>query len=76
MFEPENDIERALVDSVQNPTRRSGFLQQLLDGEVFVAMSCNQKLTPDANGVTTLPAGALLTERGVTDEHGASWSRR
>lgn len=72
MFEPENDIERALIDSVQQPTRRSDFLHQLLDAEVFVAMSCDQPLKADANGATTIPAGALLSERIVTDANGGT----
>ena len=67
MFESENDIERALVDSAKDNSRVPAFLRQLLDTEILVAYSCNCEIKPDADGRATIPPGALLTERGVTD---------
>ena len=71
MFVPENDIESALAEAAKDGSRVPEFLRQLLDAEVLVAYSCDRELEPDGSGAASIPAGAHLTERGVT-QNGSS----
>jgi hypothetical protein len=66
MFEPENELELALVEATKDPARRASFLRQLLDAEVFVALSVDRELETKPDGTATVPTGAVLTERVVT----------
>jgi hypothetical protein len=66
MFEPENEIELALVAATKDATRREAFLRLLIDADVFVAFSVDRELETKPDGTATVPAGALLTERVVT----------
>ena len=66
MFEPENDLELALVEATEDLSRRDSFLRRLLDAEVFVAFSVDRELEAKPDGTATVPLGAHLTERIVT----------
>ena len=66
MFDPENEIEFALVAAVKDAACREAFLRLLIDAEVFVAFSVDRELETHADGTATVPVGALLTENVVT----------
>jgi hypothetical protein len=65
MFEPENELEHALVTAGADVGSRRGFLRQLLDADVFVALSAD-KIETNPDGTATIPVGAQLRERVVT----------
>jgi len=61
MFEPENDLERSLMRAASEPSHRAAFLRDLMDGEVFLALTASGSAPiagPD--GKMILPAGAKL----------------
>jgi len=61
MFEPENDLEAALVAAASDIGRRHGFLRMLMDAQVFVAFHIDRDVETRPDGTATLPAGARLT---------------
>lgn len=65
MFEPENDLERALVGASSSRTKQQSFLRQLLDADILIAFSAD-KIEQKPDGTATIPAGARLAERVVT----------
>jgi hypothetical protein len=71
MFEPENDLERALVAAATDVNRRQTFLPMLMDAQVFVAFSADRELETRPDGSATVPVGArliprLITSKGIT----------
>lgn len=65
MFEPENDLERALVAASTSRAEQQSFLRQLLDADILIALSAD-KIEQKPDGTATIPAGARLAERVVT----------
>lgn len=60
MFEPENDIERALMRATSEPDERPGFLRALIDAEIFVA------LIPEGGPIVAGPDGKATIPEGTT----------
>ena len=63
MFEPENQIERDLIDAATSAGARPEFARALLDAEVFIVLfpEAGTSIQHDEEGNTTLPEGAKLT---------------
>jgi hypothetical protein len=61
MFEPENDIERALVRASHEPSERPAFVRALMDAQIFVVLTADGgAIVPGANGTATVTEGATL----------------
>src|SRR5436305_158389 len=61
MFEPENDIERALVRAATEPAERAGFVRALMDARIFVVLTAeNGSIVPGPDGTATVKEGAAL----------------
>jgi len=52
MFEPENALEKLLVQAVKNPEDRVQFYRDLLDADIY-ALSADQSSTGTSNQVLT-----------------------
>lgn len=70
MFEPENDIERALVRASHEPSERPAFAQALMDAQVFVVLTAESgSIVPGPNGTATISEGTVLKmESAVRDD--------
>ena len=61
MFEPENDIERALVRAATEPVERAGFVRALMEAQIFVVLIAeNGSIVPGPDGKATVTEGATL----------------
>lgn len=61
MFQPENDIERALMRASADPAARQDFARALIDSEIFVVLLPETgALVPDETGRAVLPEGSRL----------------
>lgn len=61
MFEPENDIERALVSASHEPAERPGFARALMDAQIFVVLVAEGgSIVSGPNGTATVSEGATL----------------
>src|SRR5262245_6865923 len=72
MFEPENDLERALMRAATEPSARPDFLRALMDSQVFVVLAgMDGSIRPGPDGNATLPEGMRLTLVTATrgDQH-------
>jgi len=55
MFEPENDIERALMRAAHEPAERSAFARALMDAQIFVVLTAeNGSIVPGPDGTATV----------------------
>src|SRR5262245_39512721 len=71
MFEPENDIEHALVRASHEPSERPAFVRALMDAQVFVVLTVEGgAIAPGPDGTATIPEGATLTMEGVQGDGG------
>ena len=61
MFEPENDIERALMRAAHEPAERSAFARALMDAQIFVVLTAeNGSIVPGPDGTATVTEGTTL----------------
>jgi len=61
MFEPENDIERALMRASREPAERPAFARALMDAQIFVVLTPESgSIVPGPNGTATVTEGATL----------------
>jgi len=61
MFEPENDIERALTKAATEPAARPEFLRALMDAEILMAFTVvSGALEYGKDGGVTIPEGTQL----------------
>jgi hypothetical protein len=61
MFEPENDIERALMRASQEVGERAAFARALMDAQIFVVLTAEGgSIVPGPNGTATVTEGATL----------------
>ncbi|MGM4919705.1 enhanced serine sensitivity protein SseB C-terminal domain-containing protein [Tardiphaga sp. 813_E8_N1_3] len=66
MFQPENDIERALMRASADPAERPGFARDIIDADIFVVLLPEAgALVPDENGKAGIPEGSKLTLASV-----------
>lgn len=60
-FEPENELELALMQAASDPSRRAGFARILMDAEIVVALLSDGSVPVQGiGGKTTLPVGTKL----------------
>jgi hypothetical protein len=61
MFEPENDIERALMRASREVAERPAFARALMDAQIFVVLTPEGgSIVPGPNGTATVTEGATL----------------
>lgn len=69
MFQPENDIERALMRASAEPAERPAFMSALMDAEIFVVLVPETgALVPGTDGNATVSQGSRLTMATVARE--------
>jgi hypothetical protein len=66
MFEPENELEAALVAAATDVNRRQTFLPLLIEAQVFVAFAADREFESRPDGTATIPAGTRLNPRLIT----------
>jgi hypothetical protein len=67
MFQPENDIERALMRASAESAERPDFMRALMDAEIFVLLVPETgALVPGTDGKATVSQGSRLTMVTVT----------
>ncbi|MDB5592806.1 SseB family protein [Enterovirga sp.] len=71
-FRPQNTIETELVRAAHEPHLRPGFLRELLDAEIFLALLLpdGERIEADAHGHAVIPEGARLEVKAVDREAG------
>jgi hypothetical protein len=66
MFEPENDIERALMKASHEVGERPAFARALMEAQIFVVLTAEGgSIVPGANGTATVTEGATLRAASV-----------
>ena len=71
-FEPQNELEMDLVRAANDPVHRPGFLRELLDAPIYLALllADGSRLETGRGGQAVIPDGARL-ELGAVERGGA-----
>lgn len=71
-FTPQNELEVELVRAAHEPAFREGFMRELLDADVYLALllADGSRIEVGPNGQASVPAGAKL-EIGAVERNGA-----